>query len=323
MRPLPDPDFASVVVALNPHDHALGPVMDAWATQRGAGDFEVIVVDDGSRASLRDEHAAHRARFPSTPVRMLHVTTLGRAASNNAGVGESRGAVVMFVADDFRPAATLVAAHRRFHALGATPAVGIGPGFWDAHHRRDPFRRWMEDSGSIFGMAFPTAWLQWNRGFFYVGNASMPRAIFDAVGPFDERYRYDMCDDLEWSMRLQAAGIPTHYVSRAIAWHDHGFTIDDRVETNRKLGEAARIYESTMPPPWPWSAMTSQPIDVLEAEWRDLTPHGDPEAIGERARRWKSRDGARVPARLPLGRGDPRDASAVHAPAARRITRPA
>ena len=43
------PGLVSVIVALNPHDHAMGPVLDAWADQRAAGPFEVIVVDSGAR----------------------------------------------------------------------------------------------------------------------------------------------------------------------------------------------------------------------------------------------------------------------------------
>ena len=48
------PGLVSVIVALNPHDHAMGPVLDAWADQQAAGPFEVIVVDSGARTDLRE-----------------------------------------------------------------------------------------------------------------------------------------------------------------------------------------------------------------------------------------------------------------------------
>jgi hypothetical protein len=43
------PGLVSVIVALNPHDHAMGPVLDAWGRPAAAGPFEVIVVDSGAR----------------------------------------------------------------------------------------------------------------------------------------------------------------------------------------------------------------------------------------------------------------------------------
>jgi GT2 family glycosyltransferase len=33
-----------------------------------------------------------------------------------------------------------------------------------------------------------------------------------------------MFDEFEFSLRLRAAGIPTRFVPRAFAWHDHEYT---------------------------------------------------------------------------------------------------
>jgi glycosyltransferase involved in cell wall biosynthesis len=195
-----------VVVALNPHAHAMGPVLDAWADQQAAGPFEVIVVDGGARSDFGAVAAAHRKRRPATPVRTVEVATAGRAAANNAGVRASRGELIVFVADDFRPSPGLVAAHRHFHAFAPPSAVGVGASFFDEADRHDVFRRWMEDGGLGFGVAFPVAGIDWRDDYFYVGNASLRRSTFERIGPFDERYRYDLFDDFEFSLRLRAAG---------------------------------------------------------------------------------------------------------------------
>lgn len=279
----------SVVVAVNPHDHAMGPVLDAWADQREAGALEVLVVDTGARPDLGAAVAEHRERRPGTPVRCIDAPGAGRAAANNAGVRASRGDLVAFVADDFRPSPGLVAAHRRFHAYAAASAVGVGPAYFEHGHREDPFRRWMEDGGMGFGVAFTLAAIDWRGDYFYVGNASMRRATFERIGAFDERYRHDLFDDWEFSLRLQAAGLATSLVPRAYAWHDHEYSIETRIEATERLGEAARQFEATGPGPRPWAPFTELPAEALERELAALPPENGDEPIGERKHRWKLR----------------------------------
>jgi len=281
------PGLVSVVVALNPHDHAMGPVFDAWADQHGAGPFEVIVVDSGARTDVREDVAAHVARRPATPVRIVEVSTPGRAAANNAGVRASRGELIVFAADDFRPSLGLVAAHRRFHAYAPASAVGVGGSYFEHALREDMFRRWMEDAGFGFGIAFPIAAIDWRDDYFYVGNASMRRETLERIGPFDERYRYDMFDDFEFSLRLRAAGIPTRFVPRAVAWHDHEYTLESRVEAMTRFGEAVRDFESTGAGPRPWAPVTGQSVETVAAELDALPPAGGREVIGDMTRRWK------------------------------------
>ena len=285
----PRTDLVSVVVGVNPHDEPFGPILDAWAAQACAGDYEVVVVDSGSRPGVRDEYAAHRRRRAGTPVRLIDVDRPGRAAANNAGVRASRGALVLFVADDFRPARTLVAAHRRFHALGATPAVGVGGGYFAPDHRADAFRRWLEDSGMVYGAAFPLAGLDWRAGFFYVGNASMARSTFEAVGTFDERFHHDLFDDFEWSMRLRDRGIPTRFVPRAFAWHDHDVTLEYRKASIAKLGEAAKIYEASWQGgPRPWASFEGLDAAALEEASRATrVAEGAAATFAERVGAWQ------------------------------------
>jgi len=266
--PVPPTGLASVIVALNPHDHDLVATMDAWAAQAGAGDYEVIVVHDGCRPTLRSEYATHRWRHPSTPVRIVESGVRGRAASNNAGVRASRGPLLIFVADDFRPSPGLVAAHRAFHELLGRRGVGVGPGYFGEALRDVAFLRWLEDTGQIFGISFPLARLQRRGDFYYVGNASMPRAVCDAVGGYDETYRHDLFDDWEFAQRLFAAGLAVHFVPRAIAWHDHDVTLAERALATRRLGECVAARERTFPGPPPWVELTRLTIDELEQDLR-------------------------------------------------------
>jgi len=236
----------SVVVATNPHALPLDPILAAWRDQANAGDYEVVVVHDGSRPGVAEAVARHRAAFDLTPVRYLRSHRRGRAASNNCGVAATHGDLIVFCADDFRPSRGLVAAHRAAHATLSAPGVGIGPGCFDAGLRADPFRRWLEDSGRLFGVPFPFGVPGWREGFFYIGNASLRRSTFEAVGGFDERFLRDMADDDDFGARLRAAGIETHPVPRALAWHEHELTLEERLAAMHEL--RAVMGQGTLPP---------------------------------------------------------------------------
>lgn len=290
--PARPPQLTSVIVALNPHVHDFGAVLDAWANQAAAGCFEVVVVHDGCRPSLSSEFATHKLQHASTPVRLVDSAAPGRAASNNAGVRASRGDLLIFIADDFRPSRAFVAAHRTFHELIGRPAVGIGPGYFSEASRAEPFVRWLEDSGHIWGVSFTVGRFCWREDFFYVGNASMPRALFDAVGGFDESFQHDLFDDWEFGQRLSATGVTRHLVSRAIAWHDHDVTMGERLIAARRMGECAAVYALKLPGAPPWTDASSVSVEDLERARRDAVRGTSGSAsFADWTRRWTAEIG--------------------------------
>lgn len=239
------PPAVSVVVAVNPHEYAFDVVLDGWAGQRGAGDFEVVVAHDGKRRELEREWEAHRSRHPDTPVRCVECDGIGRGALNNAGVRAARGELLVFSADDARVPPGYVAAHRAFHGALERPGVGVGPIWFLPELRDDPFRRWLEDSGSIFGFSLSQGAIAWNPDFFFVGNASLRRSTWEAVGGFDERFPLDMHEDALFGRALRAAGFRPTLLPRAYAYHDHAVDFDERCEVMRNMGATSPLLPDT------------------------------------------------------------------------------
>jgi cellulose synthase/poly-beta-1,6-N-acetylglucosamine synthase-like glycosyltransferase len=271
---------ASVIVAVNPHINDVGVVFDAYLRQTiPAAAFEVIVVHDGARNDVAAAFAEHRSAHPATPVRLLETRRPGRAAANNAGVRAARSNLLVFVGDDFIPSPTLVRAHVEFHRNARAAAVGIGPSFFTEELREDPLRRWLEDSGELYGIPFRLAEQSWSRDFFYAGNVSLGRTLFERVGAFDEAFLYDLYDDYEFGVRLRAMGVATHYLPKAVAWHDHVVDLAERTQAMRRSGTAARQCERTHPTLRPWAALAERSIagiaaDVRRAEARHLDEPG-------------------------------------------------
>lgn len=255
---------ASVIIALNPHENDLARLLEAYRNQTLAiSSFEIIMVNGAARQEAAGVHADLLRAHPSMPVRLLQIEGRGRAAANNAGARAARSNLLVFVADDFIPSTTLVRAHVEFHRCAAALAVGIGPAYFVEALRQDPFRRWLEDAGQLFGMPFRMAANKWAGEFFYTGNASMQRSLFDEVGQFDEAFEYDMIDDFEFWLRLKRSGAYTHFLPKACAWHDHDLTLEDRVEVQRRCGSAALRLCARHGPIAQWSALCEQPLEEL------------------------------------------------------------
>lgn len=258
---------ASVVIALNPHDNDLFRVFESYSRQTApVGSFELVIVNAGRvRTEVKEVLRRFRRAFPLLPARLIEIELSGRAAANNAGARASRSDLLIFMADDVLASPTLVRAHTEFHrCLGDVTAVGVGPAFFSDALRSDSFRRWLEDSGRLFAVTFRRAETGWPHAFFfYVGNASLSRRLYERVGGFDEEFRYELGDDFDFGLRLRRSGVRSHFLPKAAAWHDHPVTLDERMEALRLSGAAARQLFKRYGAAIGWETVIARPLPVL------------------------------------------------------------
>ncbi len=205
--------IASVVIPVYNGADTLEACLQSLAHQSmKREEFEVIVVDDGSR----DDSAAIARRFGATVIQQKNA---GAPAARNTGVRAARGKWVAFTDSDCVCSRTwlaslVAAAEREPDALGAagktvgyrssTPAAK----FVDLMGGLDPAR-------SLAHPKFP---------FAPTANALYRREYVLAAGGFDTRYAtYDACD---LHTRLRAAHPNARYVyePRALVMHKHRAT---------------------------------------------------------------------------------------------------
>ncbi|TBL39846.1 MULTISPECIES: glycosyltransferase family 2 protein [unclassified Micromonospora] len=192
--------------------------------------FEVIVVrdggDGGEYTDVADAGKGLNLRLVELPERQ------GRAAARNAGVRHASADLLLFLDSDSYATPELVERHLMHHRGAGRPAVLLG--------RRDelglpyvnaalageptipvPHRR--ADGGG--DLRFPAGvapvgeeWLQAGWMFAYTHNVSVSRALFDAVGGFDERF------GLRWGLE----DIELFYrVHEHLGLHDRNFAFDE------------------------------------------------------------------------------------------------
>jgi hypothetical protein len=130
--------------------------------------------------------------------------------------------------------------------------------------RRDPFARWVEDSGELFGVSFTTGPYPEIAGFFYSANSSLKRRFLLGDNLFDERITpFDAWDDYELGLRLFERGLEIQYLPGASAIHDHELSLRERREMSRKAGAAAAAFDEIYPPPHSWTTGTEPSRSTL------------------------------------------------------------
>jgi glycosyltransferase involved in cell wall biosynthesis len=197
----PTPRFSVVIPAFDAERTVVAAIRSVRAQTEP--DFELIVVDDGSR----DATADRVRQVDDRRIRLLRQENRGLSAARNAGIGAARGSLIAFLdADDLWLPTYL---ERMGAALAARPEAELA--YCDAwvfeagtgRIRRQTFFDRHRPAGSL--PLEPAAFLlvHLRDNFFYVGTTVRARA-FASVGGFRE----DMTslEDYEMWLRIEAAG---------------------------------------------------------------------------------------------------------------------
>lgn len=237
----------TVSVAIPTHSRldVLPEVLDALDAQRGAPDFEVLVVDDGSTDGTADFLAARRS---PRPLRWFVQENRGPAAARNLAVREARGARVALLGDDTVPDPGWLAAHEAAHARrGFDPRLAvIGYTGWHPRMRRTPFLDYLNEQGLQFGYGLIRDPENVPFNFFYTSNLSLARERL-LEEPFDEGFPYPAWEDIETAWRLAGRGLHIVYEAAARVAHDHPTDFDRFAARQEKAGYSAVVFRQRHP----------------------------------------------------------------------------
>jgi GT2 family glycosyltransferase len=235
----------SVVIPTFERPDTLFRVLDALGRQDGAPDFEVVVVDDGSRDETPARLAAYRPSYPWT---VLSQTNGGPASARNRGVREARGEYVLFLGDDTVPERKLLAVHAATHAEPrAFPVAVLGYTTWPRERRVSPFLHHINEYGLQFGYALIDDPDSVPFNFFYTSNISLSRTLLLEEGLFDTTFPHAAWEDIEIAYRLSRRGMRILYRPAAVTRHHHDLTFASFRRRQEKAGESAAIFYAKHP----------------------------------------------------------------------------
>lgn len=179
-------------------------------------DYEVIVVDDGSRESL----TTVVDQFVGTmSVRLLQQRNAGPASARNAGAAAARGALLAFIDDDCAATPHWISTLVRHASEYEHAAIG---GFVENALRRNAYA-----SASQLLVDYLYGYYDHDEvqgRFFVTSNVAFPKDAFLALGGFDTSFPLAAAEDRELCERWREAGYPLHFASDAVVQHAHRLT---------------------------------------------------------------------------------------------------
>ncbi len=216
--------------------HLLEECFQALAAQTYR-DFEVIVVDNGSRDGSVEWLVAH-----APEVKLIcNQANLGFAAANNQGMRLARASLIAVLNNDAAPEPDWL--QMLVQAAEREPGAGM---FASQILLREP-----ASTVDSLGIEVDRAGLAWNRGwglpvtdrvvnvpgevFGPSGAAALyRRAMLDEIGLFDEEL-FAYYEDVDLAWRAQWAGWRCQYVPQAVVHHTHSATARRGSSFKRRL----------------------------------------------------------------------------------------
>jgi glycosyltransferase involved in cell wall biosynthesis len=193
----------SIVIPARNEEASIARQLDALLAQEWNGDWEVVVVDNGSRDStgaIVEQLAATHPRL-----RLVREPTAGLCHARNAGIGAAQAdAIAICDADDLVDEGWV-------SAMGdALRDQAFITGIHELELLNPP---WLAASRGRNDTTSPPTF----HGFFPYPNGNnfgLRREVFDAAGPFDQAFIG--AEDVEFGLRASQAGYELHLLSGAV-----------------------------------------------------------------------------------------------------------
>jgi glycosyltransferase involved in cell wall biosynthesis len=208
----------SVVIPTHQRREALRRALAALAAQTAdAASYEVIVSVDGSSDGSEEMAGGFDSPYE---LRVTAGPSRGRAAACNSAIELARGEVLIVLDDDMQPAPAFIERHLSHHppgtrlcVMGAVPIELDASSPHAARYTREKFNAHLARLAEP-GHAFVPR-------DFYSGNASLRAEELRAVGGFSESFTVYGNEDIDLSLRLQAAGVELRYDAEALAQQEY------------------------------------------------------------------------------------------------------
>ena len=192
--------------------------------------FEVIIVVDGSTDDTVNRLKLRKYDFASFEIVVRD--NGGRAAARNTGARSARGEVLIFFDDDVRLSENCVAAHAEHHDV-ILNSVLAGNVYEDPGMMKTDIQRFRcaRSRQHLKILGDRKLCLAKENLFLSAANFSIPRAVFECLGGFDERLMDS--EDFDLAVRAFKERFTVYFDPNLAAWHDDFITCRSYIKRYR------------------------------------------------------------------------------------------
>jgi glycosyltransferase involved in cell wall biosynthesis len=197
-------------------------------------DFEVIVVDDGSKTPLKSVVT----RYNQLKLTLIQQANAGPAAARNTGAKCAHGKYLAFTDDDCTPAPNWLTTLA--HRFAATPNCMIGGQTFNTLWQ-NPYSTASQLLVDYLYIFHQTSLPQLH--FFTSNNLSLPTEIFRILGGFDTTFTLAAGEDRELCDRWLHHGYEMIYASEVQIYHAHQLTLASFWRQHFNYGRGAFYFQ--------------------------------------------------------------------------------
>lgn len=211
-------------------------------------DFEVVVVDDGSKMSLEPVVAAVKDKLNLTFVRQ---TNAGPATARNTGASKAQGKYLVFTDDDCAPSSDWLS--KLAVRFSTVPDVMIGG------YTINALKENLYSTASQILIDYLYEYYNKNSvqpNFFASNNIALPTETFRLLGGFDTSFPLAAAEDREFCDRWLYKGYKMLYAPEVQVYHTHELTLRKLWRQHFNYGRGAFCFHKIR------ANRISQPIKV-------------------------------------------------------------
>ncbi|WP_139559593.1 glycosyltransferase family 2 protein [Methylotetracoccus oryzae] len=247
-------------------------VLEALAAQTlDQGQFEVVVVDDGSSDQTHAVIEGYRHIIPG--LRYAFQRNSGLAAAKNHGIFLARAPIVLFLDDDDAADPRLLEEHLICHRTNPSLHHAV-LGFTDMTPEiaSDPLMDFVTGPGGyLFSYSDLREGDELSYRYFWGGRSSAKRELFVRHGLFDPVFRFG-CEDIELGFRLSAFRLKVIYHPKARTSMMRSLSLADFLRRCRLQGESQYVFSQKHLVP---EILEYTNVLNSEAQWQRLEPLAD------------------------------------------------
>ena len=205
-------------------------------------DFEVIIVDDGSKDSTARQVEDFR-KNTKINLRYYYQDNSGPASARNSGVEKAKGDIILFCGDDSIFDKDIMRQHYACHRNNSNGGAVLGMVLWDEAVNPSDFMRFLSPKGPQFHYHTIRNIFDAKFNHFYAINISLSRKWLEGV-KFDAGFKMAAFEDIEVGLALEKKGLKIVYNKDAKIYHSHYYVPESFYERMVRVGRSIVIFRN-------------------------------------------------------------------------------